>query len=84
MIKTEFGMIALNAAQSRFTTQRLEALARLELYFNNPAGVGEHPQVVDEIETALRQLTEANDCLKTINNIRQASSTNTQETESGE
>ena len=30
-----------------------EAKAVLEIYFNNPVGIGEHPQIVEEIDKQL-------------------------------
>ena len=51
------------ALKSKYESQRDEALATLEVYFNNPAGIGEHPQVVEEMSKALEALANAEDCL---------------------
>lgn len=37
----------LRALHSRYVAQRNEALTDLEVYLDNPVGVGEHPEIVD-------------------------------------
>jgi hypothetical protein len=54
------------ALKSKYQAQKDEALATLEVYFNNPAGIGEHPQVVEEMSKQLETLTNAEDCLNTL------------------
>ena len=39
------------------------ALATLDVYFTNAAGIGEHPQIVDEMAKQLELLANAEDCL---------------------
>ena len=51
------------ALMSKFKSQRDEALATLEVYYNNPAGIGEHPQVVEEMAKQVESLANAEDCL---------------------
>ena len=52
------------ALVSKYEAQRDEALATLEVYFNNPAGIGEHPQVVEEMAKMVEKLANAQDCLE--------------------
>jgi len=47
------------ALLARCEADRLEALATLDVYISNPAGIGEHPQIVSEAMTALDNLTRA-------------------------
>jgi len=56
-----------DALEKHFEAQRSSSIATLEVYFNNPAGIGEHPQVVEEMTKQLRSLSEAEDCLKILN-----------------
>ena len=51
------------ALVSRYEAERDEALATLEVYYNNPAGIGEHPQVVEEMSKQIEKLANAEDCL---------------------
>tara|TARA_B100000676_G_C17896607_1_gene742220 strand:- start:714 stop:929 length:216 start_codon:yes stop_codon:yes gene_type:complete len=54
------------ALLSKYKAERDEALATLEVYYNNPAGIGEHPQVVEEMSKAVEKLANAEDCLSQI------------------
>ena len=40
--------------------------ANVEIYLNNPAGIGEHPEIVEAIETEVAKLAEAEDKLETV------------------
>ncbi len=59
MIKTRLH----TALVSKYEAERDEALATLEVYYNNPAGIGEHPQVVEEMSKQVEKLANAEDCL---------------------
>ena len=54
------------ALKDKAESQRSSSYATLEVYFNNPAGIGEHPQVVEEMMKQLEILANAEDCLKTL------------------
>ena len=53
----------VRATLARFDARRQEALAVIELYLNHPAGVGDHPNIVDEVAKATVQLAEAEDAI---------------------
>jgi hypothetical protein len=55
------------ALKDKAESNRSSAYATLEVYFNNPAGIGEHPQVVEEMMKQLEIMANAEDCLKTLN-----------------
>ena len=40
--------------------------ANLEVYFNNPAGIGEHPGIIEEMDIQMRKLSEAQDLMEKI------------------
>lgn len=42
------------------------ARANVEVYKSNPAGIGEHPGIVEAIETEIAKIAEANDKIETI------------------
>ena len=42
---------------------RAEALATMEVYFDNAAGIGEHPQIVEEMSKQMEALATAEDVL---------------------
>jgi hypothetical protein len=55
------------ALTSKYQAEKDEALATLEVYYNNPAGIGEHPQVVEEMSKMVEKLANADDCLEALN-----------------
>ena len=44
-----------------------ECRATLEIYFNNPAGIGEHPGILEEMDKLLDEMENANGKLETLN-----------------
>ena len=43
------------------------AKANIQVYLKNSAGIGEHPDVVEAIETQVQRIADAEDKLETIN-----------------
>ena len=58
----------LKALRKKYEAQAAEAEATLEVYFNNAAGIGEHPQIVEEMAKQLEILANAHDCLHVLDN----------------
>ena len=58
--------ILYKALESKYQAELAEGRATLEVYFNNPVGIGEHPQVVEEMSKALEKMSNAEDCLLTL------------------
>tara|TARA_Y100001938_G_scaffold75833_1_gene104983 strand:- start:810 stop:1055 length:246 start_codon:yes stop_codon:yes gene_type:complete len=54
------------AAVSHWKSQRDEALATLELYFQKSVGIGEHSKVLQEINDWTCKLSEANENLDSL------------------
>ena len=61
--------LKLKALKARYSAQRLEALATIEVYMSNSVGIGEHPQIIDEIDKLVRSVDEAEGLLKTLDPI---------------
>ena len=59
------------ALLARFEAQKFEAIATLEVYHNNPAGIGEHPQVVDEMAKQIGALEHAEGCISALKNWKE-------------
>ena len=57
----------LQAALSQYEAQRDEALAVLEVYFNNSVGIGEHSNLLKEITEWSQKLAEAEENISTLN-----------------
>ena len=60
------GQLALSAVVAAFQAQRETALAQISLFINNPAGVADHNNFVEEIQDCVTQLTNATNALETI------------------
>jgi len=61
--------LKLEALRAKYNAQRLEAIATLEVYMSNAAGIGEHPQIIEEMDKLVQQIADADDCLEVINNV---------------
>ena len=56
----------INALRARYEADIAEADATINIYLNNPVGIGEHPQHLDEINKLLAKIAEAKDKLETL------------------
>ena len=56
-------ILLLDALEKKYEGMRAEALATLEVYFENAAGIGEHPQIVEEMSKQMEALAAAEDVL---------------------
>tara|TARA_Y100001937_G_scaffold27415_1_gene39404 strand:+ start:3896 stop:4135 length:240 start_codon:yes stop_codon:yes gene_type:complete len=56
------------ALELKYLAQQQEAVATLEVYFNRPAGIGEHPQIIEEMDKQVALATEAEDKLDYLKN----------------
>ena len=44
--------IIYDALFKKYESDKANALATLEIYFNNPSGIGEHPGMIEKLATA--------------------------------
>jgi len=58
----------LRAALATLDSQRQNALATLDIYLHIPAGVGDHPNLVEEVTQQVKALAEAEEGLATLEN----------------
>ena len=61
--------LKIKALRAKYQAQKLGALATLEVYMNNAAGIGEHPQVIEEMDKLVRLVADADDCLETLDRV---------------
>ena len=61
--------IKVDALRAKYQAEKLEAIATLEVYVKNAAGIGEHPQIIEEMGKLVEQATNANDCLEMLDEI---------------
>lgn len=58
--------LKLRALKSRYNAQKDEAFATLEVYLGNSVGIGEHPQIIDEMDKLIKAIAEADGCLEVL------------------
>ena len=58
------------ALEDRYNAQISEADATIHVYLRNPVGIGEHPQVLDEIDKLVHKIAEAEEKLKIIQEFK--------------
>ena len=61
--------LKVKALQAKYEAQKLEALATLEVYMANSVGIGEHPQIMDEMDKLVKSIADADGCIATINAV---------------
>ena len=54
------------ALKLKYEAQEAEARANLEVYFNNSAGVGEHPDIIEAMDQQVDKLAQAQDKLEAL------------------
>ena len=65
MIGTKNGLF--QAAKARYQAQIEEALATLHIYFTNAVGIGEHPDLLTEVDKYVEMLESASGKLEVLN-----------------
>jgi hypothetical protein len=59
----------LNAARKYYEGVAAEAEVTIEVYLTNAVGIGEHPQVMEELRGQIELLTDARDNIDTITTL---------------
>ena len=57
----------LEALEKRYEGQIAEGFATINIYLQNPVGIGEHPQHLDEMDKLLQKIVDAEEKLSLIN-----------------
>ena len=61
--------LKVDALRAKYIAMRLEAIATLEIYSKNAVGIGEHPQVIDEMDKLIRTIADTNGYLEALNAV---------------
>ena len=56
----------INALRARYEADIAEADATVNIYLNNPEGIGEHPQHLEEVDKLMAKIAEAKDKLESL------------------
>ena len=58
------------ALEKKYEAQMAQAEANIKVYMENPVGVGEHPNIVQEVEKLLKEIKDAKEMLDELKNWR--------------
>ena len=61
--------LKVDALRAKYIAMRLEAIATLEIYSKNAVGIGEHPQIIDEMDKLIRTIADVNGYLEALNAV---------------
>ena len=56
----------IDALQKKYEAEIAAAKAYIQVYMDNPAGIGEHPDLVSAVDSEMAKLAEAADKLETL------------------
>ena len=56
----------VQALYQKYKGHIAEAKANVDIYLHNPAGIGEHPDVIDAIHSQIQKISEAEDNINTL------------------
>lgn len=56
----------VEALEAKYTADMKDAVARFEVYIQRSAGIGEHPQITEEMDKLVDQFTNATDKLESL------------------
>ena len=57
----------IDALRKKYEAEIASAKANIDVYNRNPAGIGEHPDLVQAVDTEMVKLADAEDKLETLN-----------------
>lgn len=57
----------IEALRKRFEGQIASAQMNIDIYLQNPVGIGEHPDIMEAVDEELGKLAEADEKLETLN-----------------
>jgi|TARA_B110000902_G_scaffold119347_1_gene139881 hypothetical protein len=61
--------LKVDALRAKYIAMRLEAIATLEIYSKNAVGIGEHPQIIDEMDKLIRTIADVNGYLEALDTV---------------
>ena len=61
-----FRRLIIQALEDRYNAQISEAEATIKIYLEQPVGIGEHPQHVDEVDKLIEKIANAEEKIKVL------------------
>ena len=66
MANNQLGKELIEALEQQYRGNIASARANVRVYLENPAGIGEHPDVIDAIHSQIQKISEAEDNINTL------------------
>ena len=76
--KNERFKMIVDALRKKYEYEIISAGANIDVYLRNPAGIGEHPDIVAAVDSEMEKLASAEDKLSSLNSNFNSSLTNPQ------
>jgi len=61
--------LIMNALLAEANAKETKAIANLQNYLSNPAGIGEHPDIVEECMKLIKDIATAREITETVNSF---------------
>ena len=62
--------LILDALEKKYESDISKADATIKVYLENPVGIGEHPQIVDEVDKQISSICKAKEMLEELKNFK--------------
>ena len=62
--------LILDALEKKYESDISKADATIKVYLENPVGIGEHPQIVDEVDKQISSICKAKEKLDKLKNFK--------------
>ena len=62
--------LILDALEKKYESDISKADATIKIYLENPVGIGEHPQIVDEVDKQISSICKAKEKLEELKNFK--------------
>ena len=62
--------VIVDALEKKYEAQMAQAEANIKVFMESPVGVGEHPNIVQEVEKLLKEIKDAKEMLDELKNWR--------------
>lgn len=62
--------LILDALEKKYQSDISKADATIKVYLENPVGIGEHPQIVDEVDKQISSICKAKEKLEELKNFK--------------
>ena len=63
--------LILDALEKKYESDISKADASIKVYLENPVGIGEHPQIVDEVDKQISLICKAKEKLEELKNFKE-------------